>query len=294
MQIVKTKEELIAAVGSNTAGYVALNKKITGEELHEGHKYLVDYCKANYDLAIVGFWDVGEFMNYLFPENPSTWFSITVFNWDSTGCIEWCVTNNVDIAFVPKQRYVETFFEGNDMETIVAFVEQKWIDEGYPRIDNKKDNESEFNMMRIAQGMCIGDYVWPDKPWVQVNTWKDGWIRFAAKDFAQKYATPLVYEIIDPVTCPEDGLYWSSAHKYYTQEQKDNIKLIPGIVDTTGYSDVQLLMDEINKIDPGNLISYRIQVTEGGVVGASNDFISVYFKYNNLMDVYPFFKKGVR
>lgn len=293
MQIVKTYEEAVAAIGANTCGYIALSKKVSGDELHDGHASLVSYSKANYDLTMIGFWDTGEFMNYLFPEN-SIWDEMSQPVWDSTGCGQWCVVQGVDIVFVPEPGYTETWFEGNDMEAIVQTIENIWATEGYPSVAVQDDNPSEFNTMQLAQGMCISDYIHNDRPWSHVNTWKDGHMRFTVKDFATKYAIPLVYEVLDPVTCPQDGLYYSSAHYEYTQDQKDNINLIPGIVDTTGYANIQVLIDEINQIDPGNLVCYRIQVTEGGVVGAANDFVSVYFKYGELADVYPFYKEGVR
>lgn len=150
-------------------------------------------------------------------------------------------------------------------------------------------------MMQNAQAMSVGDYLFPTKPWKLINTWKDGYIRYTVRDFALKHAIPLQYDIIEPTVCPEDGLFYSASHYKYTQANKDAINQIPVVVDATGYANIQLLQDELNKIDPGNLVVYRMDVTIGGIVGAANDLISIYFHIeDDLFDIYTIYKKGVR
>jgi len=294
MQIVQTYQEVVDLISTNTAGFVAITlKQNAADELHQGHLNLVEHSKANYDLTVVCFWNHREFLHYMFPDYPQ-WEEGIGIPWDSTGCTAWCETNGVDILWIPYIGYTADHFSGFDMTSTIQIIQDLWVSEGYLIVD-QEENPSGFNMMQNAQAMSVGDYLFPTKPWKLINTWKDGYIRYTVRDFALKHAIPLQYDIIEPTVCPEDGLFYSASHYKYTQANKDAINQIPVVVDATGYANIQLLQDELNKIDPGNLVVYRMDVTIGGIVGAANDLISIYFHIeDDLFDIYTIYKKGVR
>jgi hypothetical protein len=105
------------------------------------------------------------------------------------------------------------------------------------------------------------------------------------------------YVLLEPVKTP-DNLYYSSNYFSMTDEQKAIVKQFPTIVDSVGYSDVDVLSSALTDLDVDgiqNLIIYRIDITEGGVVGDGNDFINIFYRFGNeIVDSYPIYKQGVR
>lgn len=295
MQILTTRPELEAAVGSSSVGYVSLSQKNTAQSLHPGHEYLVNYSKANYDLTVVSFWETMELMYEIY--GNSFFLNEVGLPWDSTGCLAWCETMGVDYVLLPEIGYSKTYMDSVGIDTtdttLYTTIDQIWADNNYPAYEPTPDDASMFSStIRAKVFVMLQNYKTPFNNHF-IASWKDGYPRFTMAHYVNNYTTEH-FELLDPVKTPDD-LYYSSSYFVFTEAQKDIIKQFETVVDTVGYSDTTALTIALNDLDTGvGFEVRRIDLTLGGVVGAANDFINIQFRMGSYPDAYPIYKKGVR
>jgi len=295
MQIVKTMEDLYTAIGSQTVGCTAIDKKSNASNLHAGHLDLINYAKANYDISLVSFWDGIELIYYFYPEQRIA-DDITQV-WDSTGCYAWCEANGVDIVMSPDLGYTATYLHDYDKYISIANTQALWLQRGYPVIEG--DGDSYFNSAKAV--MAYLDWDPKTSGWSYLNTWKDGCSRYVLADHLNRVREDY-YVLLDPIK-NSDGLYYSTLSQDMSQGEIDIAVQIPDVVDSVGYSDEYVLQEALRDLDPGgtfNFEPYRIHVTYGGIVGEANDFIEVFYSFGNYpsgksrADIYPIRKLNVR
>jgi hypothetical protein len=297
MQILKTMDELVVAVGDNTFGWLAFDKKQSASVLHPGHEYLVSYSKANFDLTIINFWEMIELMYSLY-KLPYLVDKINL-PWDSTGCLAWCEAQGVDFVFLPDPGYSQQYFLENGVDgtsmAIYEYIEQVWYDHNYMDFLPTPTDASKYNTMIRSKTFVAVNHLKPIMNTRYISTWKDGEPRFTMADYITRDSTSEIYVLLDPVITP-DGLYYSSGYFSYTEAQKDLLKQIDGVVDSIGYSDTTALTVALTELNTGaeNFVVNRIDVLIGGVVGEANDFIDVKYIMDGYPDSYPVYKKGVR
>jgi len=297
MQIVKTWDELNPLIAGQTVGNIALARKKSAAQLHAGHLSLVEYTKSNFDVCLVSFWDPVEFIYWFYTEqNIVEDLEDTV--WDSTGCLDWCLSNGVDVVILPDAGYTDIFMNGYDKVTGKSNVATIWAQRGYPEVTD----EASYNYFRSPKSIMM--YIdWQDKPagFTYINTWKDGCSRYVLEDHLNRIRSDY-YLLLDPVVNP-DGIYYSSASETYNQDEIDLVTAIPGVVDSVGYDDTTALIEALLELDPGGTLQfdpYRIHVTYGGIVGEANDFIEIFYSLGTYpsgkvrADMYPIRKLNVR
>jgi len=292
MQIIKTRPELEAAVGLNSVGYTGLSRKTSGDELHPGHANLIQFAKSNYDLSVVSFWDALELV-YEFYDHEYFLDNIGM-PWDSTGVLAWCEAQGVDYVLLPDQGYSAEYVAslGIDKSAAKSMVNQIWSSNNYPTY-NFDTQVSQYNNMILAKTFVIMQNYKNQFNNIFVSSWKDGFPKFTNHDYV-KYYTTEDSVLLAPIKSP-DGLYYSSNYPYYTEDQKNLIKQIEGVVNNVGYADTNVLLAALNDLNTDEgFEAYRVDITYGGVVGAANDFLNIMFTVEGNGDTYPIYKKGVR
>ena len=295
MEIVTTREELAAAVGTSSFGYVSLARKQNSLNLHEGHAYVINYSKANFDKTVVGFWHGLELLYAL--------YGIDYFGeddgsvWDETGCLSWVESLGVDYALVPPLGYSATYLtqlgiQLNFQDPVVhAWVEQVWQDNNYPNNQGTIVDRSLYNTTLRAKAFIIMQHHKNKLNQTCVASWKDGYPLFTMAHYVNNYTTEN-FTLLDPIK-NADNMYFSSVSDTFTPEEINTISQFEGVVNGVGYYDENTLRAALMSLSPA-LYVRRVDTTIGGVVGAANDFINIQFDINGKSDSYPIYKKGVR
>jgi hypothetical protein len=305
MEIVTTRPELDALIGSNTVGYTVFGRKQDASTFHEGHQHVLNYSKSNFDLTVAAFWDGQEFINEFYPLHD--YWNINPA-WDRAGTITWCENNGVDIVIAPEAGYAAEYLESLGVDTptknyLLDWVEQLWIDNDYPGISidqdfstiNGNDMSRVSTAMRIRTTVIMQNIKQQKSTFTHVSSWKDGEGRFIIEHFINNF-TIENYVMLDPIK-NNFGSYYSTSHINYGTRELNILNEIEGVVNSVGYSDEETLIAALNALDTTGTAGFnvrRLDITEGGVVGQSNDFIQVQFDMGPTSSFFPIYKKGVR
>jgi len=300
MQIFNTRDELEAAIGTDTYGSIAIIKKDDAAKLHAGHESLVAYSKSNFDKTVVTFWEVLSTVHYVY---KVAYLEDTYDQpWDSTGCLNWCEVQGVDYVLLPDPGYSEVYLESKGVfidgtsTMIFDWVDQIWQENNYPEYEPTEMDASKYTTTLKTKTCIILQYNKAPLNMNYVQTWKDGESIFIAADYVNSYMPDNdAYIVLDPIK-NADGIYYSNRSSSYSQAQIDLLLQIDGVVNSVGYSDTTALIVALNDLNTGaeNFDVYRIDVTIGGVAGDVNDFINVLFTIEGNTDSWPIYKKGVR
>lgn len=276
-------------------GMIYISCKNPSELLHEGHSYLISTAKTSFDKIAVIFCVSTLFDSFLYPQYQWPAFSNAEF--DTTGCMNWCVENGIDYYLLNNSVMMQNVITNSVTPELISQVDSIWQAEGYPAYPQYNDSTStvtntEFFYYTMVKTWMIGHLANP-KSGTFIYSWKDGVNRFIMKDFAEKYMTSKV-ELLDPVL-DEDGVYLSSSLTL-SEDERNIIKQIPTVVDQVGYSNVEVLKQSLNALDTQSLgfEAYRIDVVIGGIVGTNNDFINVFYQFPGKANNYPIYKRNVR
>lgn len=297
MQIFKTRQELEAAVGSQSIGHIAFGEKSSASLLHQGHIDLIDYSKANFDKTLAVFWNTLELVYELY---GNSFFLNEIGNaWDSTGCIDWCEAQGIDYVLIPDVGYSHSYLQYAGIIDSTAmpyylFVDGVWGQNNYIAYEPTPTDVSQFCLTLKAKTFVILQNWKKHYNNTFVSCWKDGYPTFTMAHYVNNY-TPENYVVLDPIKTP-DGLYYSSAYPSYTADQKTLLLQVESVVDSVGYDDSTALIYALEDLNTGseNFSVQRVDVMYGGVVGAANDFINIVYTMGSLKDTYPIYKKGVR
>ena len=311
MQIVKKTQELIFDSTSKVV-VVWINKKISAGTLHFGHEALITRAKEIGDKVVVQFTSKSDTGTLLYSWNRFWAIDNTVY--DSTGCINWCISHNVDAVIWTDQDYMTTLFDEVTEINIPAELElinETYEKEKYP--GNPADRFHQSTMQGLKSWMVIRKVF--DTGYTYLYSWKDGYIRFIQKHFSEKYLSSKI-EIIDPII-EEGSIYYTSSTLQLTIDQKNIINNITNVVDEVGYnfeetilestavidyslvdtsSSNTILLDSLNSqaAQSAGIQFVSICVIIGGICGEKNDFITIFFRIDNNFLKYPIYKRNVR
>jgi hypothetical protein len=311
MQIVKKTQELIFDSTSKVV-VVWINKTISADTFHPGHETLITRAKEIGDKVVVQFTSKSDTGILLYSWNR--FWAIDNTAYDYAGCINWCVSHNVDAVIWTDQDYIPTLFDGMpeiDINAELELINELYEKEKYP--GNPADRLHQDIMQVLKTWMAVRKIF--DTGYTYLYSWKEGYARFVQKHFCEKYLASKI-EIIDPII-EEDGIYYSSSTLQLTLDQKNIINNIINVVDEVGYNFEEPILESTAVIDyslvdppaPNTILldalnsqeaqAAGIQFTSiciiiGGICGEENDFITIFFRIDNNFLKYPIYKRNVR
>jgi len=298
MEIVKTREEYKKLLGDKRVGYINIRRKMSVNQLHSGHEYVINYSKNNFDLTTVSFWNIAE-MNYvLFRDKMFRPFMKNLSRWDKNGCVEWCRQKGVDIVLVPDDNYMFDYIsEKSQNMNLIEFIDDVWATNNYPTY-KKEENPYQYVWMLSAKSFCIYQYVKTNTNSKIITTWKNGEIVFIVEDFVKKYVYPngeLV--ILDPIK-DNDGLYYSSSNieanvqknliNYFDSEIR-RVLNIPGDLKKDVLSTSFSSLGKTDKFSNGFKI-IEIYASQNPLLRGK--FVNITYSYNGVICTYPFYSKN--
>ena len=299
MKVIKKREdfeEVASDWAGGKIGYVNIRPKPSGNELHAGHEYLINYVKANHEFVMVSFHNMMEGVDlfYNLPELKNTIHA----PWDVQGCLKWCEQRGVDYVVVPDpyawagcDRFGKE--PGYDIQEALEWVDRVWAENGYPDHGESEPFQrlwtltAKYSLIRLKYTARPGGATF--------TTWKNGEIAFIAKDWCEKFFPEYKVVVIDPLE-EEPGILHSSSHRPFAPAQKTAIKQMGKVIEATGHKNAKALAKALNALDKVGKYSVGLKVREIGVLdgrlaGNGGSFVNVIYEMNGLLGYYPYYKK---
>jgi hypothetical protein len=265
MLIVKTMEEAKqATIGFNTV-YFNMQKKTDASTIHEGHNKSLEAGKAYGNKTVVGFWYTQALLNYI----SDKWLPEPILDWDSSGCVAWAESQNVDIVWAPEYIDEIAIFQIDNLLYYKGVVNKAWEEEGYEQLFSNPISSEKTKLI------CLSRLI-TNTGWKYTFSWKDGITRFVEKHFMEKYINSKVI-ITNPIKSPE-GVYYSSAYFKYSNNEKIIMAQLESVIKSFDFSkDIMILKDNIESIGQGiNLVVQHLKVTTNDrVLGPNKKLVDI-------------------
>jgi hypothetical protein len=283
MQVVNSYDELISIIDTNkkNAGSVFQIKQ-GPHQFHDGHKYLVEKTKQNFDKMIVMllnqklYYDIYTVLYDKYNYKPDI-----VTEWDKKGTLTYLESIGVDIVSI-EENFVTK-------EEIIEKQEQAWRQIILPYVKYFPENNIHgFNRLIGVQVFVIAEMLRP-RPYTRVLSYKDGMIAFVMKDifiryFGQEY---LVYE---PLKNYQNNLYFSTNHKNFTL---DELQLVSNLFENIKTIDLKmpydLMKQTLSNVDNG-LSVFDIIISDKDIITDYKTFIDVHFYVNGKITNFGIFR----
>lgn len=299
MKVLKTRPEIKEVLSAaedvgQRVGHVNIRRKGSSRQLHSGHESLINYCKENFDIVFVSFWNPMESVEVIYQEATAKEINNILKNWDREGCLNWLEEKGIDYVIAPEHGYVAQYTREKltNIEDVKRWINQVWEANAYPT--HTPNNFSPYIWMLTTKAYALFTAYKTPFNMTYVTTWKNGEIVFIFKDFLKKYSPKLKMSILDP-SFDTEGLFHSSSHMDFTKTQKQVVQQIRRTTIETGYKDKTKLVKALESLDKVNgkysigLKILDVCITEGGVVGDSNVFVNITYSINDKIGYFPVF-----
>lgn len=252
MQVIKTFEE--AQFDSTaTIAHIGINRKDSIDAFHAGHELCISEGKKVADIVMLTFWEPFETLEYLYGDETDE-FTLNpndVLSHDETACIQWALSQGVDIVYYPEKGEMIKIFDDYIVSDLKSWVNGISSTEGYSLINT--------NSLFIFKATLIYEKARNEKAYrkdYKVTSWKDGYTRYLERHFLDNYVNcPTI--LVPTLKDSESNLPYSNrAYDLMNDQERQWISQVEDIViDNSSILHIDIehfkqdVTDQINMLD---------------------------------------------